>query len=794
MIQGHGRQNAEVMLIGDGASNEDVANGYAITGSNEVVLKQLGLKIAETYRTLFIKEKVNLQDYKSYEEKATGQYQELLKYEISQINPNIIIPMGEVSFRYLTGLRNIRKYRGSVLGSNIIDPNKTIKILPILGPQPYLQQEYQQRFVARADIDKINRYKHDEAIPDTKLNIWICRNPTALRNFLERSYKPDGKLVFDIETYLGIPTCISLCFDGKESCCVPFLDDEIDLDTRMLMMHLVAKLLASPIRKKNQNITYDARILNRFHYWVENIAGDTAIGAAVLYPELPRDLGFLTSIWTELPYHKDEGKEYDVTKMGKNRKEQFYFYCCKDSLATWLIDEEQQNEIDESGQRYVYDSLCKLIPLYKRMEDRGLRIDDTRRRILLSKYWNLYDIHTLMLRKLVNEQYINPMSSQQMNRLVFETLGYKKTKYASDTGEESLEWLMVFGETKSPATGPQVLREIILCRKIHKCIEILEIDVYPDGRLRCTYNLGGTETGRTKSGRNETEQLLVIEQKKKGLKFETVTLGHSFQNIGKHGFRIHGEEYGKDIRSIFVPSPGYSFVEVDLSQAEARVDAVLAGNYEILRVFDGPIGIHRLTGSWVYNCDPSTIKKNTLEYLISKQVRHAGERAMGPERLVLLSQSVIGLNEAKRVLKVFHENQPEIRDVYHRDVREAVEATGMLEAPNGRRRIFMDRPGYQRDNEAISQLPQCIVSDQVKFSLVATFNEVGGFAHLINEAHDGTLAEVKHGREMDYIACYKRNVETPIDFRNGSLKRDFMLTIPSEASIGDNWYYMEDVR
>jgi hypothetical protein len=89
-------------------------------------------------------------------------------------------------------------------------------------------------------------------------------------------------------------------------------------------------------------------------------------------------------------------------------------------------------------------------------------------------------------------------------------------------------------------------------------------------------------------------------------------MGHSFQTIGKHGFEVDGVTYGQNLRSIFIPSPGYYFVECDLSQAEARVDAVLAKDFDILRVFDSSTGIHRLTGSWVFNCSPHEIKKNTL--------------------------------------------------------------------------------------------------------------------------------------------------------------------------------------
>lgn len=787
------------MLIGDGGTADDEASNYALTGSNEVVLKQImgQTKVNETYRTLLVKERVNLLDAASYKDKVQL-YEEILKDEIKQLNPNLLIPLGEVGFNYLTGLNGIRKFRGSILTSNFVGQNGTVvKVLPILGPQPYLNQNYADRWVSRIDFAKAPRHANDSEPPEKGFRVWIAESSSALRAFLERSFKEDGLLVFDIETFMGIPTCISFCFDGIESVCIPFMDKSIDIDMRILMVQMVAKVLASPIRKVNQNIKYDWKCLERFGFRVNNVVGDTMLAASVLTPEFPKNLGFLTSIYTDIPYFKDEGREFDPSK---HKKEQYYLYNAKDSLSVQQIHRGQLDEIRETNQEYVYTSLVKLIPLYRSMEDNGFRIDDTRRLVLLAKYESLYKIEVLKLQRLANGN-VNPQSPKQMTELIYNVLGFEKGRYAKDTGEESLEHLMAFGNAKhSPVFGKQMLAMIINCRKIHKVIEYLNTLPYPDGNWRCEYNLSGTETGRSTAGKS-TDQLITIERSEsKGIlktKVEIERLGRSFQTIGKHGFKIDGITYGKDLRSIIVPRRGYSFVEVDLSQAEARVDAVLSGNFDILSVFDGPIGIHRLTGSWVFGCEPLEIKKNMEEYHISKTVRHAGERNMKADRLVMMIQKPLPF--CASVLKKFHDMQPEIRQVFHHEIEWAIKQEGPLHrtlvAPNGRRRQFLGRIDAHLINEAISQLPQCIVSDQTKFSLIPTFEQCGDYAYLINEAHDGTLAEVKKGREMEYISTYKKNIEIPIDFNKCSLRRDFNLVIPAEASISEeSWYDLKEVE
>ena len=248
---------------------------------------------------------------------------------------------------------------------------------------------------------------------------------------------------------------------------------------------------------------------------------------------------------------------------------------------------------------------------------------------------------------------------------------------------------------------------------------------------------------------------------------------------------------------MFVPSYGYVFVEIDLASAEARVDTVLANNFNILSYFDNGIGIHRLTGSWVFDCPPEEIKKKVLvdgveRYHLAKTVRHAAERNMQADRLYAMTG--YDINFCKKVLAKIHGFQPEIVGVFHRDVITEIKTNRMLVAPNGRRRDFFGRTQDKNiQNEAISYLPQCIVGDQTKFCLPEILANAP-YARLLAEAHDGIMVEVPRGQEYDYISIHKKAVETPIDFRNGSLKRDIVLTIPAEASIGENWYDMQEVK
>ncbi len=821
MVRGHGSSSPKVFFIADVPYGEDFKTDYALTGYGGDLLrgycKEQGIWLDEHYRTCLIKDdfkptvlkkgkKAEKEEAELETDKKIQQYAPILYNEIDTLKPNLLVTLGELSFRHFTNLRGIRKFRGSVLpvsGQFQLERAPALKVLPILGPHPYLNQEWRLRPITRIDFSKIARNMLDTPIPDNVYNIWVARGSAALRTFIERHYQktllnPKGFLTFDIETYFQIPICISFCFDGFESVTVPLVDSSIDRDNRALMMQLVAKLLASPIPKVNQNIKYDDKILERWGFHVRNIVGDTMLAASTLYCEFPKNLGFLTSIYTDLPYFKDEGKEFDPDK---GKRDRYYLYNAKDSLSTSQIYTKQRDEIEEVGVSFVYQSLMRCQPIYKRMENRGIRIDKEQQLKLLCKYESLFHIQELRLQRLTGLPYFNPLSPKQCKELIFDELGYSKLQGmgtnedgSPSTDEDSLDILAAYGHAKrAPSTGPFVLEAIIGARKIHKVIEILELHLHPDERFRCEFNLAGTENGRTSAGQT-TDQFIYLDENSK---IKVTNLGHSLQTVGKHGFAVGGKTYGKDLRSMFVPSPGLVFVEIDLSQAEARVDAVLSGNFDILSVFDGPIGIHKLTGSWAYSCDPSEIQKNTLvdgidRYHVAKQIRHSYERNIGPETLRVKFLPELSLTECKRLQKVMDEKQPEIKEVFHKDVRAALDApTHCLIAPNGRRRQFFDRIDKRTYNEGYSYLPQAIVSDQVKFEgIVPTHETTKDFAWLLTEQHDGVLYETKPEKAKELASTYKLNVEKEIDFRMCTLHRDYRLKIPCEVESGECWYGM----
>src|SRR6185436_13877700 len=122
------------------------------------------------------------------------------------------------------------------------------------------------------------------------------------------------------------------------------------------------------------------------------IFSDTMYKHQLLYPEFPHGLDFLTSIYTNEPYYKEEGRKW---RRGVDPEKQFFTYNGKDCCVTYEADQGMEAEIEEAGQKeYFYDTLMPLLPVLFSMKRRGIPFDpqelekirkDLKRKILVDQ-------------------------------------------------------------------------------------------------------------------------------------------------------------------------------------------------------------------------------------------------------------------------------------------------------------------------------------------------------------------------------------------------------------------------
>jgi DNA polymerase I-like protein with 3'-5' exonuclease and polymerase domains len=92
-----------------------------------------------------------------------------------------------------------------------------------------------------------------------------------------------------------------------------------------------------------------------------------------------------------------------------------------------------------------------------------------------------------------------------------------------------------------------IVSAILAHRDLEKQLQVLETEVDPDWRMRTSYNIGGTKTGRFSSSKSPTGS------------------GGNLQNIAL------------DLRHMFIPDPGYVLCGIDAEQSDSRMIGYMCG-------------------------------------------------------------------------------------------------------------------------------------------------------------------------------------------------------------------------
>ena len=160
-----------------------------------------------------------------------------------------------------------------------------------------------------ADLGKAAREAAYPEIRRPQREVWIEPTIEDLALFEKRHIIPSPDLSIDIETAQDQITCIGFAPDPFHVIVVPW---------QAKFKRLIKELLADPkVEKLFQNGAYDVQRLNREGCPVVSWTEDTMLLHAVLFPELPKSLEFLGSIYTQ----ERAWKQLRPRGLGKEKKE-----------------------------------------------------------------------------------------------------------------------------------------------------------------------------------------------------------------------------------------------------------------------------------------------------------------------------------------------------------------------------------------------------------------------------------------------------------------------------------------
>lgn len=789
---GYGSGSAKLVIVGEKPGPVEIDQGIPMVGTTgrmiAEALSDAGMFMDECYRTNVYKYypphgNIKLAGTEGYPHVHEGI--EDLWQEINEIRPNAILALGNMAMYYLTGKSGINMFRGSILRSS----RGGYKVIPSIHPASLFKEKeeaggkggipYRMWHVIKLDIKKA---VEEAQSPDLDLplqRIEHCKSSAQLYTYL--NIYDDRKLfTLDSEAKNSITTIISMAANRRHAMAIPLMNvgswerkhvlAEHDIPEIWMMLDKFFRRPGMKFIFQNGKYDLDKWRLPGFYIPFANFHADTALMAHTVHPEFPQSLGFLGSIYTRRPYHKQEGKDFDYSK---HPLEHLLDYAGKDVLVDFEVYEELDEALGQLGlKEFYYGYVHQLHELYTEIERVGLPLNEEARFRLIQKYVQLHKDFEAELESIVGFK-VNVFSPKDVPRALNEIL---KLPYMGDWSEDSLVHLITYKckETKQERACQLVIND----RKVRKNITTYLMSPTDfDNRYRYSVRIGGTETGRTSNSNLEPplRPMIWIGKKKK-------PIGFPAQTMTKHG------EFGPDMREMFEPDPGYVFGECDQSQAEARVVALLSNDDELLRLFD-TIDVHKMTAGWGFNVPADKVTKNMRQ--VGKAMRHSGNLGVGPRTFANTFNSdarkfkidmSISEWKAKQLLDAFHNNSPKVRGVFHREVENVVAESRTLWSPQGRMRQFFDRWGASLVREALAFIPQATVSDQTKMAALRIRKRIPSI-RIFLESHDALNWMSRKEEFQEHASIVREEMQKPIDFEQCSLPRG-VLTIPCEVKFG----------
>ena len=226
---------------------------------------------------------------------------ERLQSELEEVRANIVIALGNVACWALLRSSGITSLRGTVTTSFLVEGQK---VLPTYHPAAVLRQ-WAYRPVVLADFMKGKREAvRPEIIRPTRK---VLVDPTIkdVEDWIETvRYSP--VLGCDIEVMRGQVDMVGFASSPSLALSVPFASLRCDgnnywptTEEEVRAWQLVQELLLLPAKKVFQNGLFDLQYLLRMGLKIHNVAEDTMLLHHALFPEMPKGLGFLGSIYTQ---------------------------------------------------------------------------------------------------------------------------------------------------------------------------------------------------------------------------------------------------------------------------------------------------------------------------------------------------------------------------------------------------------------------------------------------------------------------------------------------------------------
>ena len=789
-VFGEGPPNAKIVLIGEAPGKTESIQHRPFVGNAGIKLTNLlhseGISRNDVYLTNVLKERPKVDDNdisEWFQVKRNGtvitspdynEYIAMLRIELQRMSDAcVFVPLGNVPLYALTGLTAITKRRGSILEGNFWPG---MKVIPTIHPRAAIDEPLFDYYI-RIDLRKILRESQSKEIKLPTRYIVVRPSINQINGYLETV--KDGDIIGnDIEVVNEELSCMSFAETPTDAISIPLADigkDYLDPNQELSVIRKIGEKLANPnIKKIGQNYIFDLTFMYRKYRIIAKNYEDTMIAMGILFPDFPKGLDFITSIYTDEPYYKDDGKKW--FKYGGSI-DRFWLYNAKDSIICREAWPKLEAELKRQGNWETYRRHVKLIEPLIYMQDRGFRMDvDGLKKASAEALEKINEIY--------NELHeccgfpLNINSPKQVAEYFYTKLGHQPyTKYNKRTRSSHVT-TDVDAMKRLARKGVKEAKLVLDIRKWSKLKNTyLDANLDKDYRLRSAMNPIGTKNGRLSS----SEDIFGV--------------GMNVQNMPKA------------FKKFVCADEGYMIFEFDLSQGENRVVAYVAPEPLMMEAFEQKKDVHSLTASFFFGIPYDEVKQMDKEKVMcplgngdqthrywGKKGNHGLNYDLGYKSFALKYE--LPENQAKVLVDRYHQIYPGVRQM-HAWIRAKLANEGhALVNPYGRKRVFLGRWGDELFKKAYNFIPQSVIADKINEEGInyIYYNQQDFEAvELLNQVHDSIVFQINYNKhsfeEMATILIkIKRSLETPVPWKDGS------FVIPVDCKAGFNLKDMEEVK
>ncbi len=715
MIQPYGPSNARMMIAADCVSYRDIqANSILDNREFDRMLSEAGVIKFSCFVTALIRDIIPGQDVDTQVARVKREITPLHKplhnkmvlptitngldnliRDIELVKPKIILALGNGPLFALTGKWGVKSWRGSLL-SYTSPGGHHCYVIPTYTPS-YIQSVWKDRNTCIHDIRKAWSLALCDSPPsepeyDFLIEPSFTTTVSCLKSLLAKVEKAPTKLSVDIETRGGHIACTGIAWSEVSAICIPQIRATYDLsqinywreEEETFITYLLYKLLThSNAEVIGQNFIYDSQYFHRHFHFTPHFVRDTMLAQHSIFSNMPKGLDYLSSLYCgHHVYWKDDSKNWDP-KLGER---QLWIYNCMDCVRTFEIDTEQQKAVDSFSEswpklREVHDFQQSMFYPVLHTMNLGLNVDNTSKSALSAELAEAIKTRETWLESVVGHP-LNIKSPKQMVDFFYRELAQKKVisrKTGNPTCDDSA--LETIGN-REPLLLP-LLKTIAELRSLGVFRStFLEAPVDVDNRMRCSFNIAGTDTYRFSSSENAFDS---------GMNLQNIPSGDEAEGL-------------PNIRKLFITDPDYEFFDIDLDSADLRIVTWESDCKEMKQMFAEGLKPY-VEIAKEYHRDP-TIDKHHSSYKLFKALCHGTNYLGTPAGL----SGRIGLvvNEVERIQKWYYEKFPEIKS-WQDSIIAQVRSRRYVENVFGYRMYIFDRIEGTIDNQAIAWIPQSTV-------------------------------------------------------------------------------------